>query len=128
MGSDELCIFLSSVSASAVKGSHVMISQETIDKAAELLRDVARPEKIILFGSHARADARDDSDVDILVIEREVKDRAAEMVRLNRALGPLRLPVDLLVVSREMFDYWAATPGNVYYQARKEGKVLYEAA
>jgi len=105
-----------------------MISQEAIEKAAELLRLSARPEKIILFGSQARADAREDSDVDILVVESEVKDRVGEMVRLTRALGPLRLPVDLLVVSREMFDYWADTPGNVYYRAKTEGKVIYEAA
>lgn len=105
-----------------------MISQEAIEKAAELLREAASPEKIILFGSHARDDAREDSDVDILVVEREVKDRVAEMVRLNRALGPLRLPVDLLVVSREMFDYWSGTPGNVYFRANREGKVIYEAA
>jgi uncharacterized protein len=105
-----------------------MIRGEAIEKAAELLKEAASPEKIILFGSHARVGAGEDSDVDILVIEGEVKDRVAEMVRLNRALSPLRLPIDLLVVSREMFDYWSGTPGNVYYRANKEGKVIYEAA
>jgi hypothetical protein len=50
------------------------------------------------------------------------------MTRLNRALSPLRIAVDLLVVSREAFDHWASTPGNVYFSAVREGKVLYEAA
>lgn len=105
-----------------------MIDQNLLDRATELLKENAHPKKIILFGSHARQDAREDSDIDILVIESEVKDRITEMVRLNRTLSPLRIPVDLLVVSQEMFDYWAETPGNVYYRAKREGKVIYEAA
>ena len=103
-----------------------MIDRQSIEKAATVLRQVAKPEKIILFGSHAREEARVDSDVDILVIEKEVGDRIAEIARLNRALGSLRLPIDLLLVSQEMFDYWSDTPGNVYYRARMEGKVIYE--
>ena len=103
-----------------------MINQQSIEKAAAVLKRVAKPEKIILFGSHARAEARDDSDLDILVIEKEVTDRVAEIARLNRALGPLRLPIDLLLASRETFEYWADTPGNVYYRARMEGKIIYE--
>jgi hypothetical protein len=50
------------------------------------------------------------------------------MARLNRALGFLRLPIDLLLVSQEKFDYWSDTPGNVYYRAKREGKVIYEAS
>jgi hypothetical protein len=34
----------------------------------------------------------------------------------------------LLVVSAEKFNYWRDTPGNVYFEAATEGKVLYEAA
>ena len=57
-----------------------------------------------------------------------VPDRVAEMVRLNRVLSPLRMPVDLLVVSEERFYYWSDTPGNIYFTARTEGRVLYEQA
>jgi hypothetical protein len=34
----------------------------------------------------------------------------------------------LLVVSAEKFEYWRDTPGNVYFEAAREGKILYEAA
>ena len=37
------------------------------------------------------------------------------------------VPVDLLVVSKEKFDYWSDTPGNVYFEAATEGRTLYEA-
>jgi len=105
-----------------------MVAQEKIAEAARILVNAAQPHKIILFGSYGRGAPRENSDVDLLVVEAEVRDRAAEMTRLNRALSPLRIAVDLLVVSREAFDHWASTPGNVYFSAAREGKVLYEAA
>lgn len=105
-----------------------MVDQLIIDKAIALLREAAQPRKIILFGSYGRGEARKESDVDLLVVEADVTDRIAEMARLNRVLSPLRISVDLLVVSQDMLDYWANTPGNVYFEAIREGKVLYEAA
>jgi predicted nucleotidyltransferase len=105
-----------------------MVAQEKIAEAAKILLDAARPRKIILFGSYGRGEPAGDSDVDLLVVEADVKDRVAEMARLNRALSPLRISVDLLVVSQETFEYWSTTPGNVYFDAVSEGKVLYEAA
>jgi len=105
-----------------------MIDHAMLAKVTELIRETAHPKRIILFGSYAREAADESSDLDILVVETEVKDRAAEMVRINRTLSPLRIPVDLLVVSEKMFDYWADTPGNVYYLAKTEGRTMYEAA
>jgi len=105
-----------------------MVDQEKIGEAAKILSEAARPYKIILFGSYGRGEPSEDSDVDLMIVETDVKDRVAEMTRVNRAISPLRISVDLIVVSREMFEYWATTPGNVYYDAICEGKVLYEAA
>ena len=105
-----------------------MVGQATISEMTELLKEAARPRRIVLFGSHARGEAEPGSDVDVLVVETDVPDRGAEMVRLNRVLSPLRMPVDLLVVSEDVFQYWCDTPGTVYFEAATEGKVLYEAA
>jgi predicted nucleotidyltransferase len=101
---------------------------ETIKRLTELLIEAAQPKRIIMFGSQARGEAGEDSDLDVMVVEESVVDRAAEMVRLNRLLRSLDIPVDLLVVSLEKFNYWCDTPGNVYFEAATEGEVLYEAA
>jgi predicted nucleotidyltransferase len=99
-----------------------------VTEAVERLAKAAPDATVILFGSHARGDARPDSDLDLLVVEPQVASRRREMVRLMDVLRPLRLPIDLVVVSRRVFEEWADTPGTVIYQAAKEGKVLRAAA
>jgi predicted nucleotidyltransferase len=102
-----------------------MITQRQIDEAVATIASAARPERIVLFGSHARGDANDDSDLDLLVIERQVENRGSEMVRLRRALRPMRIPVDILVASSEEARELGSEPGNVIYWALKEGRAVY---
>ena len=101
-----------------------MIDQGTIQQAARLLQEAAPGAKIVLFGSHARNDAGPDSDLDFLVVEPAVTSRRAEMVRLRDVLRPLRIPVNVLVVSAQTFEKWSATPGTVLFAAAKEGVVV----
>lgn len=103
-----------------------MISEEEIRAAVDILVREAQPEQVILFGSYARGEAKSDSDVDLLVVEREVRHQQAEMVRLRRALSPLRIPVDLLVTDlARLSSSCADFPGSYLYDALREGKVLY---
>ncbi len=103
-----------------------MVPRETIHKAAAILGEAASPARVILFGSHARGDARPDSDVDFLVVEPTVPDRCREMVRLRRMLRPLRIHVDILVASEKEVEDWGALPGTTLYWALSEGEELYE--
>ena len=103
-------------------------NNETLRRLTELLARAAKPKYIILFGSRVRDEASEDSDFDVMVVETEVANRGKEMVRLGRLLRSLDVSVDLLVVSADMFEYWRDTPGNVYFEAASEGRMLYEAA
>jgi predicted nucleotidyltransferase len=105
-----------------------MISQQTIDDAVQRLIAAAHPAKVILFGSYARGEASDDSDLDFLVIVPNLANKHEEMVRLRRALRPLRIPVDVLVASKAEVDEWGHLPSTTLYWALTEGKVLHEAA
>ena len=104
-----------------------MISEQTIQKAALLLGEAAKPAQVILFGSYARGDASEDSDVDFLVIEAAPHDKFNEMVRLRQVLRPLNIPVDILVYSQAEIATHQSSCGSAVYWALREGKVLYSA-
>jgi len=100
----------------------------------EIIRDMARriaeqfhPQKIILFGSRAAGTAAERSDVDLLVVVPEVKDRRALRVAMRRALNGMGLSKDIVVLTSEEFEIKRKIPGTVAYPADKEGKLLYAA-
>jgi len=99
-----------------------------IDDATRLLVEAVHPEKIILFGSHARGDSTKDSDLDFLVILSTVEDTFEEMMRLERILLSLLVPVDVLVYSADDVRERAHLRGTVLYHALTEGTVLHDAA
>ena len=100
----------------------------------EAMRDeivkVAHPSRIVLFGSRAHGQARPDSDVDLLVVERESfgkqKSRRAEMRRIRQALARFRVPKDVLVYSEEEMNRWSHSLNHVIAVALREGRLLYE--
>lgn len=106
-----------------------MLTDQTIDDAVRRAVAAAHsPAKVIVFGSYARGDADEHSDLDLMVIEKEISDHTREYVRLREAVGTLGVGVDLLLYSESEFEQrrqWWTTPA---YWADREGKVLYESA
>lgn len=106
-----------------------LLNENAILNAVERIVAAAHePRKVVLFGSYARAEAREESDLDLLVVEREINDYTAEYSRLREAIGSVGVGVDLLLFSEAEFEkrrHWWTTP---VYWADREGKVLYEHA
>ncbi len=106
------------------------ITDDLLARMVRIIVDEANPEQVILFGSRARGDHRDNSDVDLVVIEAEPfgpgRSRRREMARLYGALSSFRVSADLLVYSREDVDYWRDSLNHVLARALREGKLLYE--
>ena len=95
----------------------------------ELCKALARPRKIILFGSVVRGTANTDSDLDILVVTSEdVRSCREESVRIRRALRGTSMPMDILVISEARLHELGDRAGLVYREALRHGRVVYEAA
>jgi predicted nucleotidyltransferase len=100
------------------------VNEGLIAEASRRLAEAAPDARVILFGSRARGEERVDSDLDLLVIEPELKSRRAEFVRLREALGDLGVPIDLVVLSAEYADKRAQVRGTMVNEAMRRGRVL----
>ena len=83
------------------------------------------PDRIILFGSHARGDAGPDSDVDLLVVMPVEGSRREKAVEIGVALHDIRIPKDILVTTPEAFESRKMIVGTIEWPADRHGKVLY---
>jgi predicted nucleotidyltransferase len=102
-------------------------------RAATLRRIVTalrawNPERIILFGSHARGDAGPDSDLDILVVlpDEQPATRAA-LVDMRVAIGSVPIDYDLLITTHSEYAWRRDYVGTIEYPANREGIELYAA-
>lgn len=78
--------------------------------------------RVILFGSQARGDARPDSDLDWLVIEPSVENRAKEISRLSCLLGRKLIPADVVVMSEVAFEAERHVPNSLAWRANRDGR------
>jgi predicted nucleotidyltransferase len=103
------------------RSKHGKQIQEMVDRIVKRFD----PEKIILFGSHARGDAGPDSDVDLLVVMPVAGSKRDKMVEIGVALHDILLPKDIIVTTPEDFEWRKEIVGTIERPAVQEGKVLY---
>lgn len=102
-----------------------------IPRAVGLNRMVKRivsrfaPERIILFGSHAKGTAGKDSDVDLLVVMPVRGSKRRKAVEIGVALHDFAVPKDIVVSTPEAFAWRKDVVGTIEYPAAREGVVLY---
>lgn len=101
------------------------VTRGAIGTMVERIVDRFDPERIILFGSHARGDARPDSDVDLLVVMPVEGSRREKAIEIGVALDDILVPKDIIVVTPESFERRKDIVGTVEWPAEHEGKLLH---
>jgi len=91
-----------------------------------ILKDISY-KQIILFGSRATGNNREDSDYDVLVI---VDDKFnMEEIRkiecnIRKEMATHLIDIDILVRTEKMINKYAKVSGTVIYEAMKEGVLI----
>ena len=101
---------------------------EKIDLAVKTAIDVAHPSRVFIFGSWARGEATDSSDLDLAVFFPD--DRKAELGELrkeiSRAIKDIRMSIDLVVASEGYAAEFISSVNSVYYKILHQGKLVYD--
>jgi len=103
-------------------------SEEWIEIATGRIARRFDPLRIILFGSRARQEDRQDSDVDLLVVLPAVEDRRRAAVEIRRLLADIPLAKDIIVTTPGEIERRGDIVGSILWPAVREGRVLYERA
>jgi uncharacterized protein len=119
-------VALSLPTAAAHAGYRWLVADQAViaEAGRRLVEAAGESAQVILLGSHARGDARPNSDLDFLVIKPKVESRLAESVRLRRALRGLGVAADVVVVSADHVAECGDVKSTMLHDALTEGRVL----
>ena len=105
----------------------MQISNEQFQDIVDRILKVTKPKQIILFGSAARGDNTECSDIDVLVIVQDGTHRLDTAQDIYRNLLGVKVAVDIVVATTSDIESHHDTPGMVYREALRDGRVLYAA-
>lgn len=100
--------------------------REVLEEVVRRIVAVARPEKILLFGSGARGESSEGSDLDLLVVKRGAHRRRLAQEIYVGLIGAKK-SVDVVVVTPEDIERFGDSPALVIGDALREGIEVYAA-
>lgn len=102
-----------------------MINQQDIERVAKRLGMAANADQVILFGSYAKGEAREESDVDLMIIAESDLPRFKRSRDLYKLFRPYPFGMDLLVYTPQEIEKGKRSPASFVSSVLREGKILY---
>jgi predicted nucleotidyltransferase len=98
-----------------------------IDKIIPIIVSLASPDQIILFGSYARGNNTEKSDVDLLIVKKGLKNgrKISGSIYIAFFENEIGIPVDLLTIDYDRYIELNNKIGYIYKTIKDEGKVIY---
>ena len=84
-----------------------------------------RPERIVVFGSQARGDATHDSDLDLLVVVSDGRDRRELLRSIRVVLADMMVSKDIFVTTPSHAARYGDVIGTLVEPALREGVTIY---
>jgi predicted nucleotidyltransferase len=102
-------------------------SLSVTEQVVALITSKISPEQIILFGSYARGENRKNSDIDILIVMKNLKNEREITRLLYKELlkNNISIPVDLLAIDYDKYNKVKNKVGYIYKTIAQEGQILY---
>jgi len=94
-----------------------------VEKIRDIIVSEVNPDKIILFGSRVRGDHNQDSDYDILVLKRGIKNerKLSGDLKIRFFKEKLLTSIDVIVMEHDKFYQLSDVTGYIYKNIKKEG-------
>jgi uncharacterized protein len=102
-----------------------MINTRQIEELGQRLATQFGAYRVVLFGSHATAGPREDSDIDLLVVAKTSLPPHKRYAAVRRLLADLPAAFDIIVKTPDEYDRAKSVVNSIVYFAEKTGKVLY---
>lgn len=102
-----------------------MFDYTKVESAIQQIVSQSDPKIVIVFGSVARHEAEDDSDLDVLVVFDRPVDQKHMYYELSGCFVGLRLPFDLIIMSYDDFVRYKDQPQSFTREIVSTGEVVY---
>ncbi len=103
-----------------------MMTADMLDTMVNRIVKQLDPDGILLFGSRARGDAREWSDVDLMIIMNTVLDKRKTAIDTQMLLKDLFISKDIIVVTKDEIHRKRNIVGTLIHAALQDGRMLYE--
>ncbi len=101
-----------------------------IQRIVDLVVRTVQPLRIVLFGSAARGEQGEGSDLDMMIVVAEGVDElrtAQALYRAKSRAGITGIPVDFVVTTPTRYEARRDNIGSVYREVARDGQELYAA-
>ena len=103
-----------------------MVAMNKIEEFGRRIGVQFPAQRVILFGSYAEGAAKEDSDIDLLVVADTNLPERQRYGAVRRLLADVPASFDIIVKTPEEYERWRSVVNHIVYFADKYGKVLYE--
>jgi predicted nucleotidyltransferase len=102
-----------------------MISRHEIDRIINRIVEVYQPEKVILFGSYAGGNVREDSDLDLFLIKQTNEEPVARAAGIRKELRDFFVPMDILIFTPDEIERDKDRKYTFIHNVLKSGRIVY---
>lgn len=106
-----------------------MVTKEVIEDVKKRLIKAYNPVAIYLFGSYAWGSPTEDSDLDLLIVVDESREKSYERPLVGYdALFGMNIAKDIIVYTKDEFEAISKNKTTLVFKIKKDGKLIYARA